>query len=52
MDERSIRWRERLNTPMLIAAALTVPAVAITESKPGGALETARRRPAVRSSPP
>jgi hypothetical protein len=24
MDERSIRWRERLNTPMLIAAALTV----------------------------
>jgi voltage-gated potassium channel len=39
MDERSTRMRERLNTPMLIAAALTIPAVAITESKPGGSLE-------------
>ncbi|HWT89991.1 MAG TPA: potassium channel family protein [Solirubrobacterales bacterium] len=39
MDERSRRMRERLNTPMLIAAALTIPAVAITESKPGGSLE-------------
>ncbi|MFL5872610.1 MAG: potassium channel family protein [Solirubrobacterales bacterium] len=39
MDERSIRIREKLNTPMLIAAALTVPMVAITESKPGGTLE-------------
>jgi voltage-gated potassium channel len=39
MDERSTRIRERLNTPMLIAAALTLPAVAIMESKPGGTLE-------------
>ena len=40
MDERSIRIREKLNTPMLIAAALTLPTVAITESEPGGPLET------------
>jgi voltage-gated potassium channel len=39
MDARSIRVRERLNTPMLIAAALTLPTVAIYESKPGGTLE-------------
>ncbi len=39
MNARAIKWRERLNTPMLIAAALTLPTVAITESKPGGTLE-------------
>ena len=38
MNERSIRVRERLNTPMLIAAALTIPTVAITESTPHGTL--------------
>ena len=40
MDARSTRVAEFLNTPMLIAAALTLPMVAITESKPGGALES------------
>lgn len=40
MNARAIKWRERLNTPMLIAAALTLPTVAIYESKPGGTLET------------
>ena len=40
MDARSTRVAEFLNTPMLIAAALTLPTVAITESHPGGALET------------
>jgi voltage-gated potassium channel len=40
MNARAIKWRERLNTPMLIAAALTLPTVAIYESKPGGWLET------------
>ncbi len=40
MDARSTRVAERLNTPMLIAAALTLPTVAITESRPGGTLET------------
>src|SRR6478752_5315676 len=40
MDARSTRVAERLNTPMLIAAALTLPTVAIAESLPGGALET------------
>jgi voltage-gated potassium channel len=39
MDARSTRVAERLNTPMLIAAALTLPMVAISESHPGGALE-------------
>jgi voltage-gated potassium channel len=39
MDARSTRVAEILNTPMLIAAALTLPMVAITESHPGGALE-------------
>jgi voltage-gated potassium channel len=39
MDARSTRVAERLNTPMLIAAALTLPTVATTESHPGGALE-------------
>ncbi len=34
MDARSTRVAERLNTPMLIAAALTIPAVAINESHP------------------
>src|ERR1700759_3468425 len=41
MDARSTRVAERLETPMLIAAALTLPMVAITESKPGGWLQTA-----------
>src|ERR1700759_3211994 len=40
MDERSTRVAERLETPMLIAAALTLPMVAITESQPGGWLQT------------
>lgn len=39
MDARSARVAKRLNTPMLIAAALTLPTVAITESHPGGTLE-------------
>jgi voltage-gated potassium channel len=39
MDARSTRVAEILNTPMLIAAALTLPTVAITESQPGGLLE-------------
>jgi voltage-gated potassium channel len=39
MDARSVRVSERLKTPVLIAAALTLPTVAITESKPGGLLE-------------
>jgi voltage-gated potassium channel len=38
MNERSTRVAERLNTPMLIAAALTLPTVALTESHVGGAL--------------
>src|SRR4051795_6461996 len=38
MDARSTRVAEFLNTPMLIAAALTLPTVAITESHPGGTL--------------
>ena len=40
MDARSTRVAEALNTPMMIAAALTLPMVAITESHPGGSLET------------
>jgi voltage-gated potassium channel len=40
MDARSTRVAEKLNTPMLVAAALTLPMVAISESHPGGALET------------
>jgi voltage-gated potassium channel len=40
MDERSTRVAERLATPMLIAAALVIPSVALSESHPGGALET------------
>ena len=39
MDARSTRVAERLKTPMLIAAALTLPTVAITESEPGGLLQ-------------
>src|ERR1700749_5235595 len=39
MDERSTRVAERLATPMLIAAALVLPSVALSESHPGGALE-------------
>src|SRR6476659_6311777 len=43
MDARSTRVAEAINTPMLIAAALTIPAVAINESHPGGGLlEVAR----------
>jgi voltage-gated potassium channel len=38
MDARSTRVAERLNTPMLIAAALTLPTVALTESHVSGAL--------------
>lgn len=40
MDERSTRVAERLATPMLVAAALVIPSVALSESHPGGALET------------
>jgi len=43
MDARSTRVAEALNTPMLIAAALTLPMVAISESHPGGALEDVAR---------
>jgi voltage-gated potassium channel len=39
MDARSTRLAEALNPFMLVAAALTLPMVAITESHPGGALE-------------
>jgi len=39
MDARSTRVAAILNTPMLIAAALTLPMVAITGSQPGGWLE-------------
>jgi voltage-gated potassium channel len=38
MDARSTRVRETLNTPMLIAAALTIPTVALTESDVHGTL--------------
>jgi voltage-gated potassium channel len=43
MDARSTRVAERLETPMLIAAALTLPMVAITESHPGGWIEDVAR---------
>lgn len=43
MDARSTRVAEFLNTPMLIASALTIPAVAINESHPGGLLEDVAR---------
>lgn len=43
MDERSTRIARLLEAPMLIAAALVIPAVAINESHPGGALETIAR---------
>ncbi len=43
MDARSTRVAEALNTPMMIAAALTLPMVAISESHPGGALEDVAR---------
>jgi voltage-gated potassium channel len=39
MDERSARIAKRLEAPMMIAAALTIPMVAISESHPGGTLE-------------
>jgi voltage-gated potassium channel len=41
MNELSTAVERKLEVPMLIAAALTVPMVAIHESHPGGALETA-----------
>jgi voltage-gated potassium channel len=40
MDELSTSVQRRLEVPMAIAAALTLPMVAITESHPGGWLET------------
>ncbi|MBS1677268.1 MAG: two pore domain potassium channel family protein [Actinobacteria bacterium] len=40
MDERSTRVAERMATPMLVAAALVIPSVALSESHPGGALGT------------
>ncbi len=43
MDARSTRVAARLDAPMLVAAALVIPTVAITESHPGGALETLAR---------
>jgi hypothetical protein len=43
MDARSTRVAERLNAPMMVAAALTIPMVAISESHPGGALEDVAR---------
>jgi voltage-gated potassium channel len=43
MDARSTRVAEALNTPMMIAAALTLPMVAISESHPGGVLEDVAR---------
>ena len=39
MDERSLGIQRRLEFPMALAALLTVPMVAISESHPGGALE-------------
>ncbi len=39
MDARSTRMAERLNGPLLVAAALTLPSVVISESQPGGLLE-------------
>jgi voltage-gated potassium channel len=43
MDERSTRIAARLNPFMLVASALVIPTVAISESHPGGALETVAR---------
>jgi voltage-gated potassium channel len=43
MDARSTRVAERLNAPMMVAAALTLPMVAISESHPGGVLEDVAR---------
>ncbi|MBS1886358.1 MAG: two pore domain potassium channel family protein [Actinobacteria bacterium] len=40
MDARSTRVAERLATPMLIAAALVIPSVALSESDTTGALHT------------
>jgi len=40
MDARSTRVAERLNTPMMVAAALTLPMVAISEVHPSGWLKT------------
>jgi voltage-gated potassium channel len=41
MDERSERIAARLQTPMMVAALLTIPALVISESRPGGWLEAA-----------
>jgi len=43
MDARSTRVARWLEPPMLVASALVIPAVAISESHPGGALETVAR---------
>ncbi len=43
MDERSTRIARVLEPPMLVASALVIPAVAISESHPGGALEAVAR---------
>ncbi len=43
MDARSTRVAAKLNAPMMVAAALTIPMVAISESHPGGALEDVAR---------
>jgi len=40
MDERSTKVAEFLATPMLVAAALVLPSVALSESHTGGALQT------------
>jgi voltage-gated potassium channel len=40
MDERSTKVAEFLATPMLIAAALVLPTVALSESHPSGPLQT------------
>jgi voltage-gated potassium channel len=41
MDERSERIAARLQAPIMVAALLTIPALVIIESHPGGWLETA-----------
>ena len=40
MDERSERIQKRFETPMLVAAALVIPAIIIEEAGPGEPLET------------
>ena len=43
MDARSTRIAARLEPFMLVASALVIPTVAISESHPGGALEATAR---------